>query len=81
MVASMVLVGDVLLGIIMQKPVLTKQEIATKYAGRAVRVYFNLHTKKWSVQDYKSRIVLFHCDHIELENVTGRVSEAGRYDS
>ena len=49
--------------------------------AKPARVYFNLHKKVWSVQGYiKGRgwIVLFHCPELWLENVTFKVSEAGR---
>lgn len=62
----------------MIKPVLTQEQICDKYAGRKVRVYFNLHTLKWSVQDWKTRLVLCHADRVTLKNVTSFVSEAGR---
>lgn len=45
------------------------------------RVYWNLHKKVWSVQGYvKGRgwIVLFHMPELWMENVTFKVSEAGR---
>lgn len=60
------------------KPILTADEAANQHAGRRVRVYFNLHTKKWSVQDAKTRLVLFHCTELFLDNVQGKISEAGR---
>jgi hypothetical protein len=46
-----------------------------------VRVYFNLHKKVWSVQDYqKSRgwRIIAHAEEIYLKNVTFNVSVAGR---
>lgn len=49
--------------------------------AKPARVYFNLHKQVWSVQGYiKGRgwIVLFHCPELWLENVTFKVSEAGR---
>jgi hypothetical protein len=46
--------------------------------GQKVFVYKNLHKGCWSVKDVKSGLVLAHCEEIELENATFKVSEAGR---
>ena len=43
-----------------------------------VRVYRNLHKKCWSVQEKKSRLILFHCNEIVLKNCKFIVNEAGR---
>lgn len=43
-----------------------------------VRVYFNLHKRTFSIQDYKSRIVLAHRDFIYLTDVEFKVYESGR---
>jgi len=43
-----------------------------------VRVYFNLHRKCWSVQDYATRRVIDHTDYIVLKDVTFKVYQAGR---
>ena len=44
--------------------------------GMVVDVYRNLHRKCWSVRH--RGIVGCHCETVTLENVTFRVSEAGR---
>lgn len=46
--------------------------------GQEVFVYFNLHKKCFSVKDVKTGLVIAHTDKIELEEVTFKVSEAGR---
>jgi hypothetical protein len=46
--------------------------------GQEVFVYFNLHKKCFSVKDAKTGLVIAHTDKIELEEVTFKVSEAGR---
>jgi len=48
--------------------------------NKKVRVYFNLHKKKLSVQQKTAKgwRVWTHADKISLENVTFKVSEAGR---
>ena len=43
-----------------------------------VFVYFNLHKKKWSVKDWKTKKVITHLDEIYLINCTFKVSQAGR---
>jgi hypothetical protein len=46
-----------------------------------VKVYFNLHRKVWSVQTYikgKGWRIAFHERELVLEDVTFKVSEAGR---
>ena len=43
-----------------------------------VFVYFNLHKKCWSVMDWKSKLVVGHCDEISLDNPVFKVSQAGR---
>ena len=43
-----------------------------------VDVYFNLHRKCFSVRCAKSRLVIAHRDEVLLEDVTFKVSEAGR---
>jgi hypothetical protein len=47
-------------------------------AGQKVFVYFNLHKKLFSVRDHITGLVVGHTDMIALENVTFKVSEAGR---
>ncbi len=42
------------------------------------QVYRNLHTKNWSIRDAKTKRVVGHADHIEMQNVEAVVSEAGR---
>jgi len=46
--------------------------------GQKVFVYFNLHKKLFSVRDHITGIVVGHTNMIALENVTFKVSEAGR---
>lgn len=43
-----------------------------------VKVYYNLHNHKWSLQDAVSGLVLGHASCVALSNVTPKVSEAGR---
>lgn len=43
-----------------------------------VRVYFNLHSGLWSIQDYKTRRVIGHASRVNLTDCTFQVSEAGR---
>lgn len=43
-----------------------------------VRVYFNLHTKLWSVQDAKTRRVIGHASKLLIREARFVVSEAGR---
>jgi hypothetical protein len=43
-----------------------------------VQCYWNLHRKCWSVRDAKTRKVIAHKDKLWLEDVTFKVSEAGR---
>lgn len=45
---------------------------------RKVKVYFNLHKKCFSVQDYKTRLVIDHVNKINLHDAEFRVSESGR---
>jgi len=52
--------------------------INTYVPGQKVFVYFNLHKKLFSVRDHITGIVVGHTDMIALENVTFKVSEAGR---
>lgn len=52
--------------------------INTYVHGQKVFVYFNLHKKLFSVRDHATGIVVGHTDMIALENVTFKVSEAGR---
>ena len=47
-------------------------------SGRKVRVYYNLHRKCLSVQDYATRRVIAHTGSILLADVTLSVSAAGR---
>lgn len=42
-----------------------------------VDVYFNLHRKVWSIRDRKTRRVVGHARHVELADVTFKVSAAG----
>jgi hypothetical protein len=46
--------------------------------GQKVKVYFNLHKMVFSVQDYKTGLVIGHTPVINLKDVTFKVSEAGR---
>lgn len=46
--------------------------------GQKVKVYFNLHKKLFSIQDAKTGLVIGHADSVNLEDVTFKVSEAGR---
>ena len=41
-------------------------------------VYYNLHRKRWSLRDVKTRRVIGHCDFLTLLDVRFKVSEAGR---
>lgn len=50
----------------------------TLEVGQAVKVYFNLHTHLFSVQDLRSGKVVAHGNNIILKNPTFKVSEAGR---
>lgn len=43
-----------------------------------VRVYFNLHTHKWSIKCMKTGLVIGHAGYVELSNAVPVVSEAGR---
>jgi len=43
-----------------------------------VRVYFNLHTKLWSIQCAKTRRVLGHANRVLLRDARFTVSQAGR---
>jgi hypothetical protein len=52
--------------------------INTYVHGQKVFVYFNLHKKLFSVRDHATGLVVGHTDMIALENVTFKVSEAGR---
>jgi len=56
----------------------SERQFKAEYYGRRVKVYFNLHTFKFSVKDAKLNIVLFHCNGIVLNNVTYQVGKAGR---
>jgi hypothetical protein len=47
-------------------------------AGQQVMVYFNLHTHLFSVKDMKTGKVVAHGNNIILEDVSYKVSEAGR---
>lgn len=46
--------------------------------GKRVQVYFNLHKKCFSVRCKKTRKVIAYLNNIYLEDVTYKVSEAGR---
>jgi hypothetical protein len=46
--------------------------------GERVFVYFNLHTKLWSVRSARTQIVIMHCKYIKLKNATFSVGEKGR---
>lgn len=46
--------------------------------GQKVKVYFNLHTKLFSVKDYQTGKVVAHGNNISLKDVEFKVSEAGR---
>jgi hypothetical protein len=50
----------------------------TLEVGQEVFVYFNLHKKVFSVKDVKTGLVVAHTETIALEDVTFKVSEAGR---
>ncbi len=43
-----------------------------------VRVYWNLHKKCWSVQDYKTNKVIDHVNHISLEQAKFIVRKGGQ---
>jgi hypothetical protein len=43
-----------------------------------VKVYFNLHKKVFSIQDYATRRVIAHARNVTLTDVEFRVSQAGR---
>jgi hypothetical protein len=49
-----------------------------RFAGRKVLVYWNLHKNMYSVMDAVTRRVITHTRNIRLNNVTFKVSEAGR---
>lgn len=49
-----------------------------KLIGKKVRIYWNLHRKVWSVQDYKTKRVISYCYFIKLSSVEFKVSQAGR---
>lgn len=53
----------------------TKKQI-DEMKGEVVAVYRNLHKNCWSVT-HKGRVI-YHCDHITLENVKFKVSKIGR---
>ena len=43
-----------------------------------VRVYWNLHSKIWSVQDCKSGLVIDHVNHLSLEQAKFIVRKGGQ---
>jgi hypothetical protein len=43
-----------------------------------VEAYFNLHKRKFSVRDARTRRVLYHADSVTLVGVSFKVSQAGR---
>ncbi len=45
---------------------------------KKVRVYWNLHSKIWSVQDCKSGLVIDHVNHISLEQAKFIVRKGGQ---
>ena len=45
---------------------------------KKVRVYWNLHSKIWSVQDSKSGLVIDHVSHISLEDAKFIVRKGGQ---
>ena len=46
--------------------------------GDRVFIYRNLHKKCWSVKSMETKLVIAHVNSIALEDVTFKVSEAGR---
>ena len=55
--------------------------LANDYAGRRVRVYFNLRTKMWSVQSRvrgERPFVLCHAKRVALKGCRPIISQAGR---
>jgi hypothetical protein len=48
------------------------------YKGQMVKVYFNLHKKKFSIKDLKTGLVVGHSDRVTLKDCTFKVSQAGR---
>lgn len=50
----------------------------TLHQGRKVKVYFNLHSHLFSVQDADTGLVLAHGNGIMLEDITFKVSQIGR---
>ena len=55
-----------------------KRQLTESDLGRKVKVYYNLHRHCWSVQDYKTRRVIGHCDSLSLKECSFKVSDAGR---
>ena len=45
---------------------------------KKVRVYWNLHSKIWSVQDSRSGLVIDHVSHISLEDAKFVVRKGGQ---
>lgn len=43
-----------------------------------VRVYRNLHKRCFSVQDYKTRKVIFHTESVAIDNPEFKVYQSGR---
>lgn len=61
------------------KRIIPKYSVCPKeYLGRAVRIYFNLHKKSWSVKDKTTNRVIMHCDFIPLKQCSFKVYEKGR---
>ena len=46
--------------------------------GQQVEVYFNLHKKVFSIRDKKTKLVVAHAPHVNLQNVTFKVNQKGR---
>ena len=50
----------------------------TDIVGQRVFVYYNLHKKCWSVRSKATGRVIYHTNTIHLQDITCKVSEAGR---
>jgi hypothetical protein len=59
-------------------PIMTAQELYSAFGGQMVFVYFNLHSKKWSVRLKSTGRVVAHCSSLSLSHASPVVSEAGR---
>ena len=50
----------------------------TLVPGQQVEVYFNLHKQVFSIRDKKTKLVVAHAPCVTLQNVSFKVSQAGR---